>query len=150
MVCYKHGETIGPPSYISFYFIPYIKRNYDKRKKVISIEYTHKPKKAPPYDISPIWIPRKWTDEYEYRSNDIHGFTRESSITEFPRRGAERFSNRGELVLEKDCYDNPTLVQKVRYYVEDGELKYEPCGESKRVKGFKPRRRGEAKGGWFE
>ena len=150
MVCYKHGETIGPPSYISFYLIPYIKRNYDKQKKVISIEYVHNPKKAPPYDISSIWIQRKWTDEYEYRSNDIHGFTREFPIENLPRRKAERFSNRGELVIEKDCYDNPTLVQKVRYYVEGGELKYEPCDGSKRVKGFKPRRRGEARGGWLE
>ena len=150
MVCYKYGETIGPPSYISFYYVPYIKRNYDKQKKVISIEYAHKPKKAPPYDISPIWAPRKWTDEYEYRSNDIHGFTREFPMESLPRRKAEGFSNRGEMVLEKDHYDDPKLVQKVRYYVEDGELKYEPCGESKRVKGFKPRRRGEAKGGWLE
>ena len=150
MVCCKQGEAIGPPSYISFYSIPYIKRNYDKRKKVISIEYAHNPIKAPPYDISPIWAPRKWTDEYEYRSNDIHGFTRVSAITSFHRRSAESFSNRGELVLEKDCYDDPILVQKVRYYVEDGELKYGPCGESKKVKGFKPRRRGEVKGGWLE
>ena len=150
MVCYKHGETMGPPSYVSFYSIPYVKRNYDRQKKVVSIEYAYKPKKTPPYDISPIWIPRKWTDEYEHRSSDIHGFTREFPIESLPRRKAEGFSNRGEMVLEKDCYDDPTLVQRVRYYVEDGELMYEPCGESKRVKGFNPRRRGEGKGGWLE
>ena len=148
MVCYKHVETVGPPSYISFYSIPHIKRNYDKQKKVISIEYAHNAKKAPPYDISPIWIPRKWTDEYEYLSNDIHGFVREFPIEILPRRKSEVFSNRGELVLEKDYSDSPTLVRKVRYYVENGELKYGPCGENKRSKGFKPRRRGEGKDVW--
>lgn len=150
MVCQMRGETIGPPTYISYYYIPHIKRKYDRRQKVISLEYTHDHKKAPPYDISPIWIPHKWIDEYEYRSNDIHGFIREDPITCFPRREAEGFSNRGELVLEKDYHDDPTLIQKVRYYVEDGELKYAPCGEGESVKGFNPRRRGEEKGGWRE
>ena len=148
MVCQKHGETMGPPSYISFYAIPHIKRNYDRRNKVISIEYSHNHRNAPPYDISPIWIPRRWTDEYEYRSSDIHGFTREFPMEILPRRRAEVFSNRGELVLGKDCHDDPTLVQKVLYYVEDGELKYKTWDVEERVKGFKPRRRGEGKDVW--
>lgn len=151
MACQKRGETIGPPSYISFYYIPHIKRKYDRRQKVISVEYTHDHKMAPPYDISPIWIPHKWIDEYEYRANDIHGYSREAPITmSFPSRSAEEFTNRGELVLEKDYHGDPMLIQKVRYYVEDGELKYAPCGEGEMVKGFNPRRRGEDKTGWMQ
>lgn len=147
MVCQKKGDTIGPPTYISFYNIPHIKRKYDKNKKIISVEYAHN-RKSPPYDISPIWIPRKWTDEYEYRSNDIHGFTREFPMESLPLRAAEEFSNRGEIVLEKDYHSNPTLVRGVRYYVEGGELKYGPYGDEQRVKGFVPRRRGEEVTGW--
>lgn len=147
MVCQKCNDTIGPPTYISFYYIPHINRKYDKQQKVLSVEYLHN-KKAPPYDISSIWIPRKWTDEYEYRASDILGFTREFPITSLPRRRGEEFSNRGELVLEKDYHDDPTIVRKVRYYVEGGELKYKPLGEEETVKGFIPRRRGEEVVGW--
>ena len=150
MVCRKYLTTYGSPTYISFYYVPHIKRHYDKRLRIERIEYTHDEKKAPPYDISPIWVPRKWIDEYECRSNDIHGFTRDFPVTILPRRRGEAFSNRGELVLEKDYHDDPTLVQKIRYYVEDGELKYEPFGVETRVKGFTPRRRGEDKTGWMQ
>lgn len=148
MVCQKCGEVIGPPTCISFYSVPFIKRRYDKLWRIASMEYTDVTPKAPPYDISPIWIPRRWTDEYEYRSNDIHGFTRTFPIEILLRRKAEVFSNRGDLVLGKDYHDDPTLVQKVLYYVQDGELKYKPYGVEERVKGFKPRRRGEGKDVW--
>ena len=148
MVCQKRGEIIGPPSYISFYYVPYMKRNYDKAKNVVSVEYSNDIKKVPPYDISAIWIPRKWTDEYEYCSADIHGFTREYPVTSFPWKKSEAFTNRGELVLEKSYNGDPTRIRKVRYYVENGELRYEPCGEEVSVKGFVPRRRGESVTGW--
>ena len=150
MVCQKRGETIGPPTYISYYYIPHIKRKYDKKLKVISIEYEHNPRKAPPHDIAPIWIPRAWTDVYEYRSSDIHGFTRERPVTIFPGCAGDTFTNRGELVLEKDYHDDPKLIQKIRYFIRDGRLEYEPCGDKTGVKGFHPRRRGEAKGGCQE
>ena len=44
----------------------------------------------------------------------------------------------------------PKLIQKIRYFIRDGRLEYEPCGEKIAVKGFHPRRRGEAKGGYQE
>ena len=52
--------------------------------------------------------------------------------------------------MGKDYHNDPTQVRKVRYYVEDEELKYELIGEEESVRGFTPRRRGENKVGWME
>ena len=145
MVCQGCGGVFGPPTFISFYSIPQIKRTYGSNKEVISVEYGVTTAIQPPYDISPIWIPREWCDEYEYRSGEIQIITRSvcSSFQQLPRSSAEEFSGRGEQVLEKDYSNNPRTVRKVRYYVDGGELKYEPCGEEIRVRGLNPRKRGE-------
>ena len=143
MVCQKRNDVIGPPTYISFYDSPFVVRKYDDQKRVLSVEYAKSGKSMPPYDISLLWIPRSWTDDYEYRFGDIHGFIREYPITSMPMRKAEEFSNRGEMVLSKDYHGDPTLVQGVRYYVEDGELRYAIYINEEKVKGFIPRRRGE-------
>ena len=150
MVCQKCDDVLGPPTYISFYNIPYMKRNYDKNGRIVSIEYAKDIRRPPRYDISSIWIPRRWTDEYEYRGFDIHGFTREFPFTNLPRRRSEEFSNRGCRVMGKDYHNDPIQVRKVRYYIEDEELKYELIGEEVPVRGFTPRRRGENKVGWME
>ena len=150
MVCQKRNDVMGPPTYISFYDSPYVVRKYDNQKRILSAAYAKSCKTTPPYDISSLWIPRSWTDEYEYRDSDIHGFIREYPITSLPMRKADEFSNRGEMVLSKDYHGDPSLIQKIKYYVESGELKYEACGDEINVKGFTPRRRGEGKVGWLE
>lgn len=148
MVCQKRNDVIGPPTYISFYDSPFVVRKYDDQKRILSVEYAKSCKGMPPYDVSLLWIPRSWTDEYEYRDGDIHGFIREYPITSMPMRKAEEFSNRGEMVLSKDYHGDPTLVQGVIYYVENGELRYELCDEERRITGFAARRRGESRLGW--
>lgn len=150
MVCQKCDDVLGPPTYISFYNIPYMRRNYDKKGRIVSIEYVKDLWRPPRYDISSIWVSRRWTDEYEYRGLDVHSFTREFPVANLCIRCPEEFSNRGYRVMGKDYHNDPTLVQKVRYYVEDKELKYELIGEEERVRGFTPRRRGENKVGWME
>lgn len=150
MVCQKRNGVIGPPTYISFYNSPFVVRRYDDQNRIVSVEYTKSCKYPPPYDISLLWIPRCWTDEYEYRGSDIHGFIREYPIGNLPIRKAEEFSNRGEMVLLKDYREDPSLIQNIGYYVEDGELKCETYGDEIKVKGFSPRRRGEGKVGWLK
>lgn len=147
MVCQKYRDTYGPPTYISFYNIPYVKRKYDKRLRIQSVEYGYNGRKPPPYDISPIYIPRYWTDDYECRQNDIVSYIRSFPVGLSYHR-PEEFSGRGELVTEMDFSNRPVKVRKVRYYVENGELKYEPYGEEIDVRKRPPRRRGEDCSGW--
>lgn len=149
MVCHKFRDTYGLPTYMSFYYVPFIRRTYTRKMRVEKIEYGIKAKNPPPYDISAIWIPHNWTDYYDYRQNDILCFSRFDPLISGHSRD-KYFTCRGEYILERDYHDDPTLVQKVRYYVEDGELKCEPFGEETRVKGFTPRRRGEGKTGWIQ
>ena len=129
----------GPPSVVSIYNPPLAKRTYVKGK-LKSISYL-KDAKNVPYDISPIWAPREWRDDFALSSKGrIVSFTRttKGSFTE------EQFSAIGELVLSMSSSGMPLVTRKVEYFIssETGALGYRPVGEEKKYRlGESPFRR---------
>ena len=129
----------GPPSVVSIYNPPLAKRTYVKGK-LKSIAYL-KDAKNVPYDISPIWAPREWRDDFTLSSKGrIISFTRTvpKSLAEEP------FSAIGELVLSTSSSGAPLVTRKVEYFIspETGALGYRPVGEEKKYRlGESPLRR---------
>ena len=129
----------GPPSVVSIYNPPLAKRAYAKGK-LQSISYLNESKDVL-YDISPIWAPREWKDDFALNGKGrIVSFTRttKGSFTEEP------FSAIGELVLSMSSSGIPLVTRKVEYFVspETGELGYRPVGEEKKYRlGESPFRR---------
>ena len=117
---------IGPPSVLSIYRPPLMLRKYTSGQ-LQSISYLGKSKDIP-YDISPIWIPHEWKDEYSLNSGgQILSFTRS-----FPdRTGEECFSAIGELVDKMSPSGYPLSARKVKYFVspESGKLEYRAIGD---------------------
>ena len=129
----------GPPSVVSIYNPPLAKRTYTKGK-LQSISYL-KGSKNVPYDISPIWAPREWRDDFALNGKGrIVSFTRSipGSFEEEP------FSAIGELVLSMSSSGIPLVTRKVEYFIspETGALGYRPVGEEKKYRlGESPFRR---------
>ena len=129
----------GPPSVVSIYNPPLAKRAYAKGK-LQSISYLNESKDVL-YDISPIWAPREWKDDFALNGKGrIVSFTRttKGSFTEEP------FSAIGELVLSMSSSGIPLVTRKVEYFIspETGELGYRPVGEEKKYRlGESPFRR---------
>ncbi len=122
---------IGPPSILSIYRPPLMQRKY-LNEKLQSISYLEKSNDIP-YDISPIWIPHEWKDEYTLNSGgQILSFTRS-----FPdRRGEDCFSAIGELVEKMSPSGYPLSTRKVKYFVspESGKLEYRAIGDEIRYR----------------
>ena len=129
----------GPPSVVSIYNPPLAKRAYAKGK-LQSISYLNESKDVL-YDISPIWAPREWKDDFALNGKGrIVSFTRttKGSFTEEP------FSAIGELVLSMSSSGIPLVTRKVEYFVspETGALGYRPVGDEKKYRlGESPFRR---------
>lgn len=129
----------GPPAIVSVYNPPLAKRTYAKGK-LQSISYL-KDSKNVPYDISPIWAPREWRDDFALNGKGrIVSFTRSipGSFEEEP------FSAIGELVLSMSSSGIPLVTRKVEYFIspETGVLGYGPVGEEKKYRlGESPFRR---------
>ena len=129
----------GPPSVVSIYNPPLAKRAYAKGK-LQSISYLNESKDVL-YDISPIWAPREWKDDFALNGKGrIVSFTRttKGSFTEEP------FSAIGELVLSMSSSGIPLVTRKVEYFVSPatGEHGYRPVGEEKKYRlGESPFRR---------
>lgn len=116
----------GAPSIISFYASPYESREYQRDGKLEKIVYQTHPRQPPPYDISPICLPANWTDYYQYDDQGrIFGFSRTAPLG----TRSETFSNLGERILEYHAGDTPKTTIRIRYFEQDGELKYEETGE---------------------
>ena len=128
----------GAPSVISFYISPYEIRTC-RKNELVSIQYRPVAKNPPPYDISAICTPAEWTDIYQHDDkNRITGFERllPDGITK------ENFSDRNEKIVESHPNGTPKTAQKVRYFVKDGQLRYEESGDpvSYKLETFQPRR----------
>jgi len=129
----------GPPTIVSVYSMPNMRRYY-ARGRLVSIDYVNNPRETL-YDISPIWIPHEWKDEFEMSpSGKIFTFKRT-----LPKelRG-DLFSAIGELILSSSSSGYPIVTTKVQYYVcpETGVLKYREVGENIRYRlGTSPSRR---------
>lgn len=123
----KFGDNLyGPPTIISLFRPSYDRRKYGK-KGLESITY-QKSSKNVPYDISPIWIPREWTDVFELNDRgQIVSFERV-----FPGciKG-EKFSAIGECVHSMSASGYPLTTSKVEYYIspDSGNLEYHEVGE---------------------
>ncbi len=117
----------GPPTIISIYNPPLAKRTFEKGR-LRSIEYLSKSKLVP-YDVSPIWTPHEWKDEYV---RDSRG--RLVTISRFTK-GKFRpdvFSATGELSLSLSASGYPLVAQAVEYFVDDsGSLSWRATGPEK-------------------
>lgn len=127
MVFAKYGNGLyGPPAVVSVYNLPTIRREYARRGVRRMSYFMHSPEVL--YDISPVWIPHEWRDEFE---RDEKGRTM-SYVRTYPRsRRRETFSAVGELVHSMSSYGYPLLTSKVEYFVspETGLLDFRSVGE---------------------
>lgn len=117
---------IGPPTILSIYKPPFMACKYTNHK-LQSIAYGGKSNDIP-YDISSIWIPHEWKDEYSLNmSGQILTFTRS-----FPNRiDEENFTATGEVIYQMSSSGYPLSARKVEYYVspESGRLEYKEVGD---------------------
>ena len=126
------------PAIISFYASPYESRTY-RNHALEQIRYVPQVRNPPPYDISAICTPADWTDSYEYDEKNL--------ITGFSRRlpdaiSGVMFSTLNEQIVETHPNGMPRIAGKVRYFIRDGQLRYEETGEEVTYKPgtFRPRR----------
>ena len=134
----------GAPAILSIYNPPLARRKYGRgtnnKNQLLSIEYLANSKDVL-YDISPIWHPHVWRDEYArdtvgrmlYLSRYLPGQFR-----------PEQFAANGDLVLSLSPSGYPVATQAVEYFVDGatGELSYRPHGPEVRHRtGQHPMRR---------
>ena len=111
----------GPPSIISFYKVPNEVRTYDKEGRIDKIEYAQAELLIPE-----LFQNKQWSDSYEVDDfGRVVGFSRK-------RYGQvinpERFSMRGEYIVEAHPSGLPKVARKVRYFTspsDPGLLDYE-------------------------
>lgn len=141
LVFARYGEgPWGPPSVVSLYSLPNERRQYDREGRIASIEYAEDGEVIPQ-----LYQNKPWKDLFVPDSlGNVTGFLR-------TRRGQfreERFSGRGEFILETYANDLPKTAQKVRYFTRPDDpttLDYELADETVEYKlqTFEPRNRGE-------
>ena len=122
---YGNGRY-SAPSIVSFYKCPLVKRKSEDGG-VKSMEYMLK-SSIVPYDLSPIWTPRQWIDDFEL---DSHGRITGIVRSQPGRLGWTRLSATGEYVVSTYSSGFPEVTRKLEYYVspETGLLDYRPVGE---------------------
>ena len=130
MVFAEYGNGLySAPAIVSFYKCPLARRDFsDGKLKSISCNLSSG---SVPYDISPIWIPREWKDEFEH---DEHGRIIGFERTTPGSPGWEKFSARGEYVLSSFSSGLPEVTREAEYFVapESGRLECRPAGEETR------------------
>ena len=134
----------GAPAVLSIYNPPLARRKYGKeagnKVRLQSIEYLEKSKDVL-YDISPIWHPHVWRDEY---MRDTSGRMLYLSRYLPGQYRPELFAANGALVLSLSPSGYPIATQAVEYFVDGdtGALSYRPHGDEIRHKpGAHPTRR---------
>ena len=122
---FRNG-LLGPPTIISIYNIPLSHRKYGE-KGLESINYT-KTSRQVPYDVSDIWVPHEWKDEFVLNdSGRIMAFERV-----IPGRiVGDKFSATGEIIHSASSSGFPLITSKVEYYMspDSGMLEYREVGE---------------------
>ena len=142
----RYGDgPYGPPAIISFYRIPNEERRYAGDAALPTVEYLKR-------DVIIPWLyqNKAWTDDYLLDMNgNVSGFTR---MRKNGFRG-ERFSARGEYIVESYADDSPKIAQKVRYFTDphdsntldyeitDEEVRYRPHEVQPKDRGEFPKRR---------
>ncbi len=120
----------GAPTIISIYSPPFAKRKFEKGK-LHSIDYVLR-SNIVPYDVSPIWIPHEWRDEY---IRDSRGRTMSISRYLPGQFRPQAFSATGELALSLSASGYPIRTQAVEYFADEksGALSYRPTGPEKDI-----------------
>ena len=139
---YPNG-AYGPPTIVSIYCIPNMRRSYADNR-LVSITYVDNSPELL-YDVSSIWIPHEWKDEFELTTSgkSIVTFTRT-----FPH-GVRRdlFSATGELVHSLSPSGFPLVTTKVEYFIspDTNTLDYRPIGDEIKYRhgNYPSRRSGE-------
>ena len=123
-----HGTEYGAPSIISFYPIPFEKREYDG-KRLVSIDCSN-PERV--YCDPLVALPRRWKDVFSYgKDGTLLGFTRTT-----PGQSAVEFKSPCERIVEKNPDGSAKRLVRVKYvsrktgdrtapfeltYIDDGE-----------------------------
>lgn len=120
----------GAPAIVSIYNPPLAKRRFEKGR-LQSIEYLAK-SSIVPYDISPVWIPRAWKDEYV---RDSHGRTMTVSRYMPGQFRPQVFSATGEIALSLSSSGYPLVTQAVEYFEDanSGSLSFRAVGPEKEI-----------------
>ena len=129
----------GAPTVLSIYNPPLAKRKYAK-SRLQSIEYLKQSNKVL-YDISPIWIPHEWRDDY---SRDSKG-----RMISFDRYlpgevSPTTFAANGQLALFISSSGYPLTTRAIEYFIDSssGTLSYRQVGPELKYKlGAHPLRR---------
>ena len=145
MVFAQNGRGLcGAPAILSIYNPPLVRRKCGNgtngKVQLQSIEYLANSKDVL-YDISPIWHPHAWRDEY---TRDTNGRMLYLSRYLSGQYRAEQFAANGNLVLSLSSSGYPVTTQAVEYFVDGdtGALSYRPHGpEIHHKAGFHPLRR---------
>jgi hypothetical protein len=120
---------LGPPTIVSFYHSPYAQRKNRADGRLESITYSVESQFAL-YDLSPIWIPREWTDYYDV---DVRG-----NILSFVRSRpgvyrSDDFASPGEMILSAYSSGAPVTTRRVEYFIspETKRLDYRQVGDER-------------------
>lgn len=134
----------GAPAILSIYNPPLARRKFgkgtDNKLQLQSIEYLADSKNVL-YDISPIWHPHVWRDEY---TRDTKGRMLYLSRYLPGQYRAEQFAANGALILSLSPSGYPLTTMSVEYFVdsESGKLTYRSHGpEVHHRTGLHPMRR---------
>lgn len=122
--------TCGAPTIISVFHPPYAKRKNYPDGRLESITYVTETPDAL-YDLSPIWIPHEWQDDYFTDGKGrIETFNR-SRPGCFER--SEEFASAGEIILESYSSGLPKITKRVEYFIspETKHLEYRQIGDEK-------------------
>lgn len=135
----------GLPAIISYYKVPFAHYRKNSKGWIESVAYVLRDREAL-YDLSPVWIPREWTDEFEYWEK---GYYVRSIYRKLPSEyPGKRYARNNEQIIETYSSEDPKRVQMVRFVVSPttSQLTIEPLDE---VKNYKPgefvaRKRGDS------
>ena len=135
----------GLPAIVSYYKVPFAHYRNNSKGWYESVAYVLRDREAL-YDLSPVWIPREWTDEFEYWEK---GYYVRSIYRKLPSEyPGKRYARNNEQILETYSSEDPKRVQMVRFVVSPttGQLTIEPLDEVKSYKSgeFVARKRGDS------
>lgn len=135
----------GLPAIVSYYKVPFAHYRKNSKGWIESVAYVLRDREAL-YDLSPVWIPREWTDEFEYWEKRYYV---RSIYRKFPSENpGKRYARNNELTVETYSSEDPKQVQMVRFVVSptSNQLSIEPLDEVKNYKSgeFVPRKRGDS------
>ncbi len=109
----NNGKNWSAPAFITWYFLDNEEREYDDKKRILSVEY-HGGTDEGNYVDPLIQIAKTWKDTYHYtEAGEMIGWTRSRGVG--PEQKNEEFTRDGFLVLKKDDLGRAVVACGVQY-----------------------------------